>query len=187
MNTTTEKAEKQTPKTKEQAIAQFVKDNSTRFFTMEYTNLKGERSIYVCQSIPSYESTYQRSLNKVNKMRPKDDLGKAAREAVIKSLKESLEKGIGNNSAYTQREVKKEKDENLRILENGQIKLLVRVIRKKIIKPSLEEKKKVNSSPITIAKNKIRKKIPTGQIREFNLNAEQVHKISARGMRLELA
>lgn len=186
MNNQTENTEKRYG-SKEQAIAQFIRDNSSRFISIVYTNSDGEKSRYIIQPIPDMEKAYQRSLKKLNLMRPRDEIGKTARQELINSVKESLEKGIGNNSQNTQKDVVKEHKDNIIYLpEKGAINFMAMQVSKKVIEPSPVEKKKVNSAPKTIAKNKMRKKTPIGRIRTFSINLDKIESISCRGMKLQI-
>lgn len=172
---------------KEKTIAQFIQDNSTRFISIIYTNIQGDKSKYIIQPIPNMEKAYQRSLKKLNLMRPKDEIGKIARQELISSVKESLEKGIGNNSQNTQKDVVKDHKDNIVYLpEKGTINFMAMQVSKKVIESSPVEKKKVNSSPKTIAKNAMRKKIPIGKIRTFSIDLDKIESISCKGMKLEI-
>lgn len=112
-----------------------------------------------------------------------------AAKAILKSLEESLEKGIGNNSAYTHggddpTYVSLDGVPGVKVhRENGSIHLLCVVDNKTVHTPGVY--KVVNSADLTIEKNKIRKLLRTGKLRQFVL--PNISRAALNGNVLELS
>jgi hypothetical protein len=125
----------------------------------------------------------------------KDNTGTAklrmlAAGAILASLKESIAKGIGNNSAYTHGPHAGDTYVNLTGVknckvhkENGTVYVLGFSVSKKIVLEA-GEYKEVNSLPLTIEKNKIRAELQTGHIRQFVV--ERVSKLQMAGETIEI-
>ena len=90
---------------------------------------------------------------------------------VLKSLQESLQVGIGNNSAYTcagvyvQLEGAQSCDAHK---ETGALYILGESLSREVIEAG-EPKKPVKSAPLTIAKNAVRRHLKSDKIRRFKL------------------
>ena len=110
-----------------------------------------------------------------------------AAEAVMASLKKTLEAHSRGeqNSDYTKagQYVAIGKGLNLNTTDNT-LQLFGLVQSKIVIKPGVF--KKVNSAPLTIEKNKIRKQLSVGKFREFALDLGNILKFRANGNTVEL-
>jgi hypothetical protein len=114
-----------------------------------------------------------------------------AADELIASIRESLTKGIGNNSAYTL------KGYFTPITPNGEVKLhqdesgkTFLYIRGYVVKESVEVEgnyPKVNSSSKTLAKKKLEKNLKRGKIRTFKIDTTVLHSIRANGMTLVIS
>lgn len=104
-------------------------------------------------------------------IKAQDHVIKAADE-LLASRRQSLQKGIGNNDAYTQADTYDYVAglEGVRVhKETGDIYVACLVNRKEVITAGAPYKK-VNSAPKTIAKNRIKYMIPSGRFRTFALD-----------------
>lgn len=169
--------------------------SSTQFASMLYENKQHEKSKYVINLNVDYERVYREDLqtlkdelDTVQRIDPEvdyttEDLEDKALEvkalgAMIKSLENSLEKGIGNNDNYTQKDVEyiyfKTKDgkfvPNIKMHpETGKIYLTGFVIKKVVVEEG-DPKKAVKSRPLTLKKNKFEKLLKRSKIRSFVLD-----------------
>lgn len=102
---------------------------------------------------------------------------KLAHQELLSSVRESLSKGPGNNSGYTLQGyfeqvipgVKYSQEKDSLYLEGLRI-------HKRVIVPGVY--KKVNSSPKTLAKNELRKMLPTERFRTWKLTEDSFKSIS---------
>ena len=112
------------------------------------------------------------------------EIEKQACQELIDSLTESLEKGVGNNSAYTCKDVYIPLCRGVKLQkENGQVHVTGFALSKVVLEPG--EHKKVNSSPKTIAKDKLRKIMKSGKFRQFVLPALSVAKINGKTLEID--
>lgn len=110
-----------------------------------------------------------------------------AANELLASRRQSLDKGIGNNDAYTNADtyVYAQGIPGVRIhKETGILYVSGLVESKKVIEEGTH--KKVNSSEKTIAKRKIEKTLPSGRYRLFRLTAENVKRAACNGEVLEI-
>lgn len=116
----------------------------------------------------SLENAYRKDLAKLEAMLPSlEGVEREACEELIASLQESLAKGIGNNSQYTQKGMWKTICPGIRKEEEtGKVQIYGFSIRKRVIQEG--EYKVVKSRPKTIAKNKLRKQLRSGKFRPFS-------------------
>lgn len=139
----------------------------------------------------SIERMYEKDIAVVEAMLPTlSGIDLEAANAVLASLRESVEKGIGNNSknvhgsdnadTYIRTEVP-----NVVINKNDGVFHLRNVVsRGKTVIEAGTPKKPVNSKPLTIAKDKIRNSLRINSIRQFALEGISVAKLN--GDTLEL-
>lgn len=124
------------------------------------------------------------------KLRFLDGIDKIAAEELLASLKESLQKGIGNNSQYTRRNTetnrsnKGEIQVDIAVAMDGNIRLRGLVIGKTVLEKG--ECKQVKSSEKTIAKNKLRKLLKSGKIRTFSIDRANFMEMKMNGKILEV-
>jgi len=113
------------------------------------------------------ERAYRRDLRVLNGKRPHlDGIALVACDELIASLRESLEKGIGNNSAYTCAGVYDRFAKGIKAhAETGALHVTGFSLGKTVLAPGVY--KDVKSSEKTIAKNALRKLLKSGKIRQF--------------------
>ena len=105
-------------------------------------------------------------------------------EELIASLKESLEKGVGNNSGYTCADTYTTLAKGVKVhKETGEIYVSGFSRAKVTIEPGTH--KSVKSSEKTIAKNKLRKVMLSGKIRQFALPATISAKLNGKELVFE--
>lgn len=157
-----------------------------RFANITYKNRQGEISKYHVNLGVAVENVYRADLETLKTFFPTNPIEKQALDSISESLRESLDRGIGNNSKY----VHKETYEHLSNipgckvhLQTGEIHLLCMVEKKTVLVPG-SPKKPVNSSTLTIAKKQIDKQLRRGKIREFRLN--EISRLAANGEILEI-
>jgi hypothetical protein len=139
-------------------------------------------------AVSALHSAYAKDYN----TNPKNDDAKIhmlAAGEILASLKESLTVGIGFNSKYTHAPFAGDTYVNMAGCQNVKVHKesgLVYVLGVSINKTILEagEYKEVKSRPLTIAKNKIRKELQTGHIRQ--LIVERVSKLAMAGNVIEV-
>lgn len=148
-----------------------------RFARFKYqTRGTGELSNYQANLGVNVERVYRDDLETLKGLIPTlEGVSLEAATELHDSIKDSLEKGIGENPAYTAADayetltgipgVKIHK-------ETGDLHLLCMVERKEVIVPG--EYKKVNSRPKTLAKKEIEKKLRRSKIRQFVLSNVRV-------------
>jgi hypothetical protein len=117
-----------------------------------------------------------------------DPIARLAANELLNSRKESLAKGIGHNSAYTCTDVYTTVNQNTQGIkihrENGQLHIVGLVEHKVVLEPATMPYKKVNSSAKTIAKNEIRRLLPSHRFRQYCL--DNVQTATMNGETLEL-
>ena len=163
-----------------------------RFIGLTYTNQNGGTSRYNLLTGVNLTSLYKSDLRSLLALRP--DLTGVQLEAcdeIIASIKNSLEKGIGNNDNYTLKgyftPVTANGEVKLHTDDTGATHLYLRgyVIKKtELVKGTY---KPVKSSPKTLAKKELEKNLRRGDLRTFKINVEQIHGISMNGMTVELS
>lgn len=142
-----------------------------RFASLLYT-AKGSGEVarhVVCLGV-SIERAYKRDLALLIALLP--TLSGVASEAcaeLIASLRDSLTNGIGNNAAYTCKDVYTHLATGIKEhTESGEIHVYGFAIAKTVLAEG--KYKSVNSSDKTIAKNKLRKLLKSGNFRQFALS-----------------
>lgn len=123
------------------------------------------------------------SLAKLQSMEVSDEIEAQAKVELIDSLSETLEKGVGNNSSYT-RKGTYETEKGVRKNSNGNLEINCLQLSRKVVKQG--ELKKVNSRPLTVAKNKLRKELPYSQLRSFTLSIRKFKRVAIEGEQVEL-
>ena len=131
------------------------------------------------------ENAYKKDVEKLSSLSLVGEAEKA-REELLNSLKKSLQVGIGNNPAYTQKGKHETLTSGLRVdKEKGICQVYGFQMRKTVIQAGTY--KKVNSSAKTIEKNKLRKALRSVKFRPFNVEAENLTTAKINGRTLELA
>lgn len=155
-----------------------------RFASFTYTTkTTGETARYTLQLGFSYRNVLQRSLLQLEiESQIMTGIDKEAADELIKSFKASLE---GTQNKYTKKDIYKTyTDENgktiqgLKVNQNdGTLKVYGLVHSKIQIDPPTKDRKPIDSAPLTIAKNKLRRNLPIGKFCEFDLGSLSVAKI----------
>lgn len=167
----------------------------TRFASFRYTTEQGKTARYNVMLGINLTTLYKHDLVTLKAYRKTLTAGSVemlACDELIASVTESLEKGIGNNSAYTL------KGYYQPITKNGEVKLhedektgkIFLYIRGYVVKETVEVEgtyPKVNSSDKTIAKRQIERGLKRGKIRTFKIDTASLHGIKANGMTLVIS
>lgn len=135
----------------------------------------------------STENQYDADLAKLREMlaTETDPLMIAAIRFVIGSREESLAKGIGNNSDYTCKDTYHYLPNLPGVMvhiASGDLHIRGLSQHKTVIEPGTY--KRVNSSAQTIARNKVRKELPSSRIRQFAFS--NITRLAAAGDVLEI-
>lgn len=147
-----------------------------RFIGLTYrTKSTGELARYVLQVGGSYLGTLEKSLSELNALNPpQTDLEKQAREAVQASILKSIEaaKRGEQSEDYTKKgQYVQVPGTPLQVsMEDGTFEIKGIVISKTVLEPGIY--KKVNSRPLTLAKDAIEKQLTKGKFRTFALDKE---------------
>ena len=174
------------------SVVESTSKTGARFASLTYTTEAGKTARYHVLLGVKMENVYKADLRTLKALRSTlDGIKLVACDELIKSISESLEKGIGNNSAYTLKgyfsnvtpngEVKLHKDD-----VTGQTFLYIRgyVVKETVMVPGVYAK--VNSSPKTLAKKDIEKGLKRGNIRTFKINVAVLEQIKMNGTTLEI-
>lgn len=167
-------------------IPELTKTSSARFASFTYSAKgTGEVARHTLRLGASVTAAYRKDLAKLEKLAP--TLSGVEAEAcaeLIASLKESLEKGIGNNSAYTGADTYVTIAKGIKVhKESGEIYVSGFSRAKAVIEAGTF--KTVKSSPKTIAKNKLRKGLLSGKIRQFALPSTLSAKLNGKELVFE--
>ena len=151
-------------------LSQNKTPNGVTFANITYRS-KGDNKLakYVCLLGVSTENTYDSDIEELESaVTVLNGIEKVAAQELLDSRKESKEKGVGNNSQWTHRGiVQPTEHRGVSVnMESGEIYLTVQTLSTTVIEEGTP-KKVVNSSPKTIAKNKIRKGLKSSRIKTF--------------------
>ena len=141
-----------------------------RFASLTYTAKgTGEKAIHSLVLGVNVERAYRRDLKilraKGRELR-RGTVDRVACAELLRSLRESLRKGLGNNSAYTCQGVYESLSRGIkRHIETGEIHVTGFTVGKRVIEPGTY--KDVKSSPKTLAKNRLRCALKSGKFRQF--------------------
>ncbi len=164
-------------------IAQTV-NTGARFASLTYTAKgTGEKARHTVQLGVSLENAYQADIATLQAKRATlQGVDAIACDELLASLRESLDKGIGNNSAYTCADTYTQIAKGIRAhKETGALYITGASIQKAVIVPGVH--KVVKSSEKTIAKNALRRELKSGKIRTFAL--DEIHSAKMNGETLE--
>jgi hypothetical protein len=170
-----------------QVLSTLSQSSSATFASLEYTSKgTGEVARHTINLNVDLERVYREDLEflKEHKKTLSDPINIQACDELIASLENSLEKGIGNNVNYSQKDVEyiHFSDSNGNLIkgikmhpDTQDIILSGYQIHKQVIKEG-EEKKPKKSRPLTIAKNRIRSLLKNNKFRQYviSTNAENV-------------
>jgi hypothetical protein len=136
----------------------------------------------------STEVLYQKDIVKLEELYPtlEAELDKLACAAILDSRKESLTLGIGNNTKYTCADVYVEADgiPGVKIHKETGCLYVTGLLEEKTVIEAGEPYKEVKSRPLTIAKRKIEKDLPSHRFRQLII--KRVRRLAANGEVLEI-
>lgn len=162
-----------------------------RFIGLTYTNENGETAIQNLIMGINIVSLYKADLRTLNALRPSLTGVKAvACDELIASIKNSLDKGIGNNDRYTLKgyytPITPNGEVKLHVDEKGATFLYIRgyVLKKTVLVEGTYAH--VNSSEKTLAKKSLEKNLRRGKIRTFKINVNALHSVKMNGMTIEI-
>jgi hypothetical protein len=110
-----------------------------------------------------------------------EEISLKSKNDILLSLQETLSRGVGYNSAYTKQDYYEHILPGIKYSSQSDtlymdcLKIHKRVIEKGVFK-------KVNSKPLTIAKNQYRSMLPISKIREFRLTEDSFKYLSLGGL-----
>jgi hypothetical protein len=134
----------------------------------------------------SYDNALRKSLRALKMARYSDPIKRQAQIELIASFELSLTSHANgeSNPDYTKKDVYVESGiSQVKISENdGHFKLIVQSVGKVILQPGVY--KVVKSAPKTIAKNELRRRLPIGRVREFELSVSQLESARITGNEL---
>jgi hypothetical protein len=162
---------------------------SSTFLTLhKYASDSGELADYNIVFNISYKAALQRSIDTLNAMTLTTDLEKQARNELLESFATSLakdeetqEEDDGTYRRFYDEEGNPIKGVRLH-KDTDTLHLYGLVLQKRTYLPGTY--KKVNSKPLTIAKNKLRALTSCGKFRSFIIDATKVDSISVQGLSL---
>lgn len=172
-------------------VAEIAAAQGAKFVSFVYT-AKGTGEVARHSLIlgASTENLYERDLAKLEEMRPTlTGIALVACDELIASRRESLEKGVGNNSQYVHGAENADTYAPTAIKglmihkETGHLHVRALTHGKTVITPGVY--KTVKSSEKTLAKKAISKDLPSERIRQFDLG--RVSRARLNGETLELA
>jgi len=167
-------------------LSEITKTSSARFASFTYcAKGTGEIARHTLRLGASVTAAYRKDLATLEKVRPSlAGVPLMACDELIASLKESMEKGVGNNSAYTGADTYVSIAKGLKVhKETGEIYVTGFSRAKVTIEAGTH--KSVKSSEKTIAKNALRKRLLSGKIRQFALPATLSAKLNGKELVFE--
>lgn len=164
------------------ALKRIAQTTACRFASITYKAKEtGEIARHTLMLGVNTERAYKRDLSlyrrKVSKLQGIESI---ACNELIDSLSESLALGIGNNTAYTCKDVYQPLAPGIKQhKETGDVYVNGFSLRKKVLEAGVY--KKVNSSEKTLAKNKLRKLGKMSRFRQFIIKPDNVRLIHVIG------
>jgi hypothetical protein len=167
-------------------LAELTSTKSARFVSFTHQSKgTGEIARHTIRFGASIEKAYRADLAKLEKLAP--SLSGVTLEAcneLIASFRESLTKGVGNNSAFTCADVYASIAKGVKVhKQTGEIYVSGFSRQKKVIQEGA--KKSVKSSAKTIAKNKLRESLLSGKFRQFALPATLSARVNGKELVFE--
>jgi hypothetical protein len=165
-------------------VAELRSGKGCRFVQIRYTAKgTGEVANHTLAMGVNLDRAYRRDEKIINLTRPQTDLGREAKAAVLASVQETITKGVGNNSAYTQKDTYETVAPGIKYhKETFELYVYGFSIRKNVVTPGVY--KTVKSAPLTLEKDKLRKKLKMGRFRQFIVR--NVERAALNGTVLEL-
>lgn len=168
-------------------LQEFLKENKgARFVSIKnYSNNNGDKSNYLIICNFSYENAKEKDIKKLNKIKYPNILMEEARVELLNSLINNSSKDTTSNQSKAQKEVYRNISECVKIhIESGKLFIFGKVVRKDVIEKA--EYKEVKSSDLTIAKNKIRKKLHHTKYRQFSVDKIKSCRLNGKEFIIEL-
>lgn len=172
-----------------QDIIPQIEKTKVTFASIVYTS-KGsnETSRYTIILGSKYRNLLKRSLDGVNDLLPTlEGLDLIAAQELRDSFQASIDSHDNNeqNPAYTKAGLYSQVVPGVNLNTNDNTLQLFGLVHSKVVLvPGVH--KKVNSGAKTIAKNKIRQKLPLSRFREFALDEGHIHRMKINGNTLEI-
>jgi hypothetical protein len=173
--------------TTNQVIAEVTKRPGCQFISLTYKSKEsGEVARHTIAVGVNLERAYRRDKSILhNILRKAEGLKAQAASELLQSVAESLKVGIGNNPTYTCAGVFAPVVPGIKLhKETGQLYVYGYTVGKKVLQPGTY--KTVNSKPLTIEKNRIRKVLKNGRFRQFAIDVENLQEVRANNKTLEL-
>lgn len=151
-------------------IKEVVANKSPRFVSLTYAAKgTGEVARHTIRIGASVENAYKADIRSLEKVRPSlAGVALLACDELLASFRESITKGVGNNSAYTCKDVYVSIAKGIKVhKETGEVHLTGFGRSKVTLKEGTY--KTVNSAEKTIAKKKLQKNLLSGKFRQFVL------------------
>ena len=164
---------------------------SARFASITYRSKStGEVARHTVLLNFSYGNAISKSISQLKKLKSsiKTEIDTLAYDEVMASLVKSREahKSGKQNEDFTKKDLYIPLGNGLNLNKNdGSIQLYAMTINKVVIHEGIE--KNVNSKPITIAKNELKKKLAIGKFREFSIDNQNALLFRSSGDTIELS
>jgi hypothetical protein len=168
----------------QEVINRLSKIHGCRFVSLKYQSKEsGEVSRYLIGMGANLDRVYRRDERVMRLVQPTNPLQEQAKKEILDSLRESLKVGIGQNSKYTCKDTYTNLFNGAKFHnQTKDIYLSGFLIRKEVLIPG--EYKEVKSKPLTIEKQKLRRRMKLNKIRLFALS--NVKRIAFEGNKLTL-
>lgn len=168
-----------------------IGSGATFLTVSEYTNSVGEVADYSITFHVSYQSLLLRSLVQLESYVPENELELKAKQELAKSYQASLDKMNSTEMEQLEEHYTHFKDSNGNYIKgvklhnaSNALHIYGVVVHKRVITPGTY--KKVESKPLTLAKNKISNMLPISKWRQFKITPEQVKSINVQHKRIEV-
>jgi hypothetical protein len=156
----------------------------TTFASLCYTNAQNEEARYTVVLGGKYSNLLEKSKAELESLIPSfTGLELEAANEVMASLNKSIEahKNGKQNEDFTKANQYISIGNGLNINKTDLTLQLYGIVTKKEVVKEGEPKKVRKSSPLVVAKNKIRKSLSIGKLREFSITADEVEKMTLKG------
>jgi hypothetical protein len=157
----------------------------SQFASFTYTAKgSGEKAKHTVRLGADYVNAYKADIETLRAKRPAlSGVALIACDEIIASLSQSLEKGLGNNDAYTCKDTYTNIGQGLSVhKETGALYVLGSIVNKHVITEGV--RKVVKSSEKTLAKKELQRGLRSGKIRRFELGA--LHSARVNGETLDM-
>ncbi len=163
-----------------------LRPSSTFLALKGYTNEFGEIADYSILFHMSYKSALERSILALENMKLTSELDKLARTELLISFHTSLAKDDVDEADTVYTRFADEDGNPIKGIRlhpaTNILHLFGLIVHKKVLLPTTYPT--VNSRPLTVAKNRLRCKVPVGKFRDFRITAGQVDRICVENLSL---